>query len=386
MIFREHQLPRLAELGNGHQGIPLQRLELVLNLILTTSTAAEKLHRLAKQRRKTHPTSLAVALDTIASEHGYHHWKHVKDCVEQTKSLPAASKPLPSILADFLASQERSVSVAPASRGALETGLVIALDTKHAQDVAWPDDFVECEEVRSIAAQQIWASLIHQTDEHGESMAQRLQGELLLDQALDHLSDLRLFRYLGDLTLLPDSLDEVFSLVLRKTFFPPTHVWLRGQFHDMAYPHDLQVDGRQVYVSNGTGTSALRKSAAGGREGASLEVSTPVQAGPDVNAIAAVAWPGSGFIPRLDVSKLEPGFYEFQVTYDGEELMMDGGFDSIRSALESAADVTGDIKGFEFAYRGFTIGTYPLAMLRQQADKIARDAVATVASLGDDSW
>jgi hypothetical protein len=66
--------------------------------------------------------------------------------------------------------------------------------------------------------------------------------------------------------------------------------------------------------------------------------------------------------------------------------MTDGGFDSIRSALESAADVTGDIKGFEFAYRGFTIGTYPLAMLRQQADKIARDAVATVASLGDDSW
>lgn len=357
-----------------------------MNLILTTSTAAEKLHRLAKQRRKTHPTSLAVALDTIAREHGYHHWKHVKDCVEQTKSLPAASKPLPSILADFLAAQERSVSVAPASRGALVSGLVIALDTKHVQDVAWPDIFVECEEVKSIAAQKIWASLIHQTDERGESMAQRLQGELLLDQALDHLSDLRFFRFSGDLALLPDSLDEVFSLVLSKTFFPPTHVWLRGQFYDMAYPHDLQVDGRQVYVSNGTGSSALRMPAAGGREGEFLEVSTPVQGEASANAVSAVAWPGAGFIPRLDVSKLEPGFYEFQVTYDGEELMMDGGFDSIRSALESAADVTGDIKGFEFAYRGITIGTYPLAMLRQQADKIATDAVATVASLRNDSW
>ncbi len=386
MISREHQLPRLAELGNGHQGIPLQRLELILNLILTTSTAAEKLHRLAKQRRKNYPTSLAVALDTIAKEHGYHHWKHVKDCVEQTKSLPAASKPLPAILADFLAVQERSVSVAPASRGALESGLVIGLDTKHAQDVAWPDDFVECEEVKSIAAQQIWASLIHQSDEHGESMAQRLQGELLLDQALDHLSDLRLFRYSGDLALLPDSLEEVFSLVLRKTFFPPTHVWLRGDFHDMAYPHDLQVDGRQVYVSTGTGSAALRMSAASGREGDYFEGSPPVQGESNANAGPAVAWPGSGFIPRLEVSKIEPSFYEFQVTYGGEELMMDGGFDSIRSALESAADVTGDIKGFEFAYRGITIGTYPLSMLRLQADRIARDAVATVASLGDDYW
>lgn len=357
-----------------------------MNLILTTSTAAEKLHRLAKQRRKTSPTSLAVALDTIAMEHGYHHWKHVKDCVEQTKSLPAASKPLPSILADFLAAQEHSDPTIPVSRAALESGLVIALDTKHAQDVAWPDDFVECEEVKSIAAQQIWASLIHQTDDRGESMARRLQGKLLLDHALDHLSDLRLFRYSGDMTLMPASLAEVFPLVLRKTFFPPVHVWLRGQFHDMAHPHDLQVDGRQVYVSSGSGNSALRMSAASGREGGSFEVVAPVQGDASANAVSAVAWPGSGFIPRLEVSKLEPGFYEFQVTYDGEELMTDGGFDSIRSALESAADVTGDIRGFEFAYRGFTIGTYPLAMLRQQADRIARDAVATFASLGDDSW
>jgi len=357
-----------------------------LNLILTTSTAAEKLHRLAKQRRKTHPTSLAVALDTIAREHGYHHWKHVKDCVEQTRSLPAASKPLPSILADFLAAQENSDSTIPVSRGALESGLVIALDTKHAQDVAWPDDFVECEEVKPIAAQQIWASLIHQTDEGGDSMAQRLQGESLLEQALDYLSDLRLFRFSGNSALLPASLDEVFSLVLRKTFFPPTHVWLRGQFHDMAYQQDLKVDGRQIYISNGTGSSALRVSAADGGEGRSLEISAPMKEEARANAVSAVTWPSAGFIPRLDVSKLEPGLYEFQVTYDGEELMIDGGYDSIRSALESAADVTGDIKGFEFAYRGITIGTYPLAMLRQQADKIAKDAVATFASLGDGSW
>jgi len=362
-------------------------LELVLNLILTTSTAAEKLHRLAKQRRKTHPTSLAVALDAIAREHGYHSWKHVRDCVEQTRSLPAALRPLPSILAEFLAVQERSDSTMPASCGALMSGLVIAMDTKHAQDGAWPDDFVECEEIKSIAARQIWASLIYQTDERGESMAQRLKGELLLDHALDHLSDLRLFRYLGDIALLPDSLDEAFSFVLSKTFFPPTHVWLRGEFHDMTYPHALHVDGRQVYVSNGVGSSAQRMSAASGvREGGSFEVSTPVQGEAIADAAPAAAPSGSGFIPRLDVSKLEPGFYEFQVTYDGEELIIDGGFDSIRSALESAADVTGDIKGFEFAYRGITIGTYPLATLRQQADRIAREAVATVASLGDGHW
>ena len=44
--------------------------ERTMEFISTTATAAEKLKRLAKTLRKTTRTSLAVALDAVAKQHG----------------------------------------------------------------------------------------------------------------------------------------------------------------------------------------------------------------------------------------------------------------------------------------------------------------------------
>lgn len=45
--------------------------ERTMEFIPTTATAAEKLKRLAKTLRKSTKSSLAVALDAIARQHGY---------------------------------------------------------------------------------------------------------------------------------------------------------------------------------------------------------------------------------------------------------------------------------------------------------------------------
>lgn len=47
--------------------------ERIMEFISTTATLAEKLKRLAKALRKTTGTSLAVALDVVAEQHGYEH-------------------------------------------------------------------------------------------------------------------------------------------------------------------------------------------------------------------------------------------------------------------------------------------------------------------------
>ena len=57
----------------------------------------------------------------------------------------------------------------------------------------------------------------------------------------------------------------------------------------------------------------------------------------------------------------------------------DAGLTSIRDALSSASDMTGDIEGFEVAYEGIAVGTYTLKSLQSSPESIAKDALATVA-------
>lgn len=93
----------------------------------------------------------------------------------------------------------------------------------------------------------------------------------------------------------------------------------------------------------------------------------------------------SGIIPSLDIVK-QPGLYQYQyrVSLQGEEMFGDLGFASIGEALESASDVSGDIRGFKVSYGALTIGTYPMLALRTDAEVIARRAVVTAAALADD--
>jgi hypothetical protein len=367
-------LPTLAELGSGHRAIPLQRLERILQLIPTTATAAEKLKRLAKTQRKGTGSSLAVALDAVAIEHGYTNWKHVTWCAEQGK-IAGATVPflrqLPGRLAQFLNDVIGHESPTSETKRAFQNGLVFAVDVKHAGDVVLGDDVVACDDGASVAAVDVWTVLVNAKDEEtGAPLLQDLDDEALLEVAREHLMDYRFFRYTG--ASVPASLDDAFAKVLGRTFFPPTHVWLKGKFIDMSDVPEVRVDGRVVYAS-APGEAFGSSSSAQQRDIPALLASQPVTS----------ASRQDGIIPRLDISKIDSGLYGYTLSYRGQEMDSDAGFSSIREAIESAAEIEGNIRGVEVSYAGLMVGTYPLTKLLSSAEQVAQRALETASLLRD---
>lgn len=226
--------------------------------ISTTATLADKLKRLAKKRRKTTGTSLAVALDIVAQEHGYAHWKHVTVCVEQTlhrrprKALPLSLK---SILDEASASHPASHD----SQQAFAQGLAFAMDVKDAEQLSLTADYVECEDGWHLAAQDLWQALIHhRSDVTGITPMEAESPEDLAIMAMDDLQNYRFFRHLGDLA--PTSLEEAYEQIHQISFFPPSHIWLRGRFIDLAEIPEIRIDGRVVLSTTAEPTVALSDS------------------------------------------------------------------------------------------------------------------------------
>lgn len=65
-----------------------------MDFIPTTATLVDTLRRKAKALKRASSTTLAAALDIVASEGGYLHWKHVTVCAEQTASRRQTNPPL----------------------------------------------------------------------------------------------------------------------------------------------------------------------------------------------------------------------------------------------------------------------------------------------------
>lgn len=61
--------------------------------IPTTATAVEKLKRAAKKLCKDSGTAYALALDLVAKQNGYAHWKHVTECaLRAAEERPVVSR------------------------------------------------------------------------------------------------------------------------------------------------------------------------------------------------------------------------------------------------------------------------------------------------------
>lgn len=219
--------------------------ERTMELISTTATAAEKLKRLAKTLRKNTGTSLAVALDAVAKQNGYEHWKHVTVCLEQTASA-SRSKALPESLKDLL---DRAAARHPASvesQRAFAQGFVFAMDVKDAEELSLTSEYAECDDGWYLAAKDLWRGLVHyRDDETGTTLFETQSPEDLASMALDDLENYRLFRYLGAAT--PASLEEAHEQTSQLSFFPPTHIWLGGKFIDIGEVPEIRIDGQVVF-------------------------------------------------------------------------------------------------------------------------------------------
>ena len=222
--------------------------ECIMEFISTTATAGEKLKRLAKTLRKTSRTSLAVALDAVAKQHGYEHWKHVTVCLEQTARL-SSSTPLPRSLMDILDQAASRQPASAESQKAFAEGFVFAMDAKDAEQLTLTSEYAECEDGWYLAANDLWRELAHyRDDDTGNTLFETQSPEELASTALDDLLNYRLFRYLGAAT--PTSLEEAYRQTSQLSFFPPTHVWLGGKFINILEVPEIRVDGQVVLSSS----------------------------------------------------------------------------------------------------------------------------------------
>lgn len=219
--------------------------ERTMEFISTTATAAEKFKRLAKTLRKTTGTSLAVALDAVAKQNGYEHWKHVAVCLEQTASV-SRSKPLPESLKDLLERAAMRNPASPDSQKAFVQGFVFAMDVKDAEELSLTSEYAECDDGWHLAAGDLWRGLIHYRDDETDATLFETQSpEDLTTTALDDLQNYRLFRYLG--AVAPATLEEAYKQTSQLSFFPPTHIWLGGKFIDLGEIPEIRVDGQVVF-------------------------------------------------------------------------------------------------------------------------------------------
>lgn len=217
-----------------------------MEFISTTATAADKINRLAKTLRKSTKTSLAVALDTVAKQHGYQHWKHVTLCQEQTVAL-RKTKPLPDELKAFLDESAARNPALSETQNAFDQGFVFAMDIKDAQDLVLRDDYKECDDGWHVAARDLWRGLVHyRDDETGSTLFEIQSPDDLLSTALDDLPNYRFFRHTG--TTVPASLERACQQIQEMSFFPATHIWLEGKFIDISEVSEIQVNDQVAHA------------------------------------------------------------------------------------------------------------------------------------------
>lgn len=320
-----------------------------MEIISTTATAAEKLKRLAKTLRKTTGTSLAVALDNIAKQHGYMHWKHVTACLEQTAGL-SRTKPLPESLQDLLDGAARNPASAD-SQNAFTRGFVFAIDVKDAENLSLTSEYAECEDGWYLAAKDLWPSLVHyRDDETGTTLFETLSPEDLASTALDDLQNYRMFRYLG--ATAPASLEEAYKRIRQLSFFPPTHIWLGGKFIDIGNITEVRIDG----------TVALSSSPA-----------VPAEPSNDKRMVISNL--------TIDINKDAPGIYTARALSGGVEVTNPASYNRIESAIrEEASNIPEDFAYFvEFTYGGMSTGTMTIPDAIAHAHQLANRLVELIA-------
>jgi hypothetical protein len=87
-------------------------------------------------------------------------------------------------------------------------------------------------------------------------------------------------------------------------------------------------------------------------------------------------------IVRFNIDPVAGGYYEYHVTYEGEDLYADSGLSSIEECVIAATEGLGqDAVGAEVAYKSIISGTYALASLALVSGQIAQHALQTTEAI-----
>nr|WP_312987064.1 hypothetical protein [Comamonas koreensis] len=199
-----------------------------MRFIATTASAVENLKIQAKKGRKNSGTSLASALDFVAQQRGYDHWKHVTVCAAQT--VKSKSSPmLPQWLAQSLDSAGRRAPALGDTEKAFTHGFIFAMDVIDAARLEMTGEFVECADAWYLVARNLWPILIHyRRSESSKTLLESMTSEELWPIALNDMQNYRFFRYMGK--FVPTSLKQATQLLEVLTSCTPSHLWLRGKF------------------------------------------------------------------------------------------------------------------------------------------------------------
>ncbi|MDP2431808.1 MAG: hypothetical protein Q8O33_07235 [Pseudomonadota bacterium] len=186
---------------------------------IIASADVERLKQKARKLKRDSGISHHDALDQIAKAAGFNHWHHVSESAK-------AFKP---------------------TEQAYYFGVIIAMDVKDAMNFRDPSGrFKEDPLAYAICADDIY-SFIREADDEGEfdTTGQEYKSDLE-DWFSDAIMNYLFFRYTGP--DVPDSVEDVVTMVRECSFWPPEFIWHKGTFQECPSHDALNEDGEIVGI------------------------------------------------------------------------------------------------------------------------------------------
>lgn len=182
------------------------------------SSLVEQFKQKARKLKRECDLTHTEALDAVAHEAGFHHWKHVA---------------------------EAAASTAPTEQAYLH-GLIVAYDSKDANDgIGAPlvadskaGYFCECELRNAIPE---WLE-----PEEGDRPYKEIYADSLAEVIDEVIEEVAFYRFEGD--DIPTSVEDALSVIGPCSFWPPTFMWLRGHYYDLSNEPAKNREGNIVGV------------------------------------------------------------------------------------------------------------------------------------------
>jgi len=171
---------------------------------LITAKTIEIFKQKARKLKQEKGISHTQALDEIAQQHKFNNWHHVS---ESYKALEA-------------------------TENAVQSGLMIAMDAKDADDFYdEKEHFVQDDYGFFFCEKDVYRDYSEAIDEDGIAYKEKYsEEELRQDFEDDCMMNYGFFRYANK--ALPKTISEVLSLIEACCFWQPEYIWLNGKFYN----------------------------------------------------------------------------------------------------------------------------------------------------------